>query len=146
MATTSMMTVRPSTKLVQPFYVLALLFAFLVLIYNNNRVPRQDWLFLLPVLLLLWTIVRHVRLSFTRLVIDSGKLRYESGMLSKSMRTMEIQKVQDVRVDQSFGQRVLGMGDLSIETAGGTSRLTMRGIDQPQKVAEQILEAAKKLS
>lgn len=138
------MIVRPSTKLVLPFYVLAALFALLVLIYNNNLVPRQDWLFLLPALLLLWTIVRHVRLSFTRLIVESGKLRYESGMLSKSMRTMEIHKVQDVRVDQSFGQRLLKTGDLSIETAGGTSRLTMKGIDQPQSVAEQILEAAGK--
>jgi Predicted membrane protein len=139
-----LMIVRPSTKLVLPFYVLAALFALLVLIYNNNLVPRQDWLFLLPALLLLWTIVRHVRLSFTRLIVESGKLRYESGMLSKSMRTMEIHKVQDVRVDQSFGQRLLKTGDLSIETAGGTSRLTMKGIDQPQSVAEQILEAAGK--
>ena len=144
MAANLVMIVRPSTKLVLPFYVLAVILALLVLIYNNNLVVRRDWLFILPVLLLLWTAVRHARLSFTRLIVDAGKLRYESGMLSKSMRTMEIHKVQDVRVDQSFGQRILSTGDLSIETAGGTSRLTMKGIDQPQKVAEQILEAAKK--
>jgi hypothetical protein len=36
------------------------------------------------------------------------------------------------------------MGDISIETAGESSRLTMSGIDRPQVVADQILEAAHK--
>ena len=57
---------------------------------------------------------------------------------------MEIKKVQDVRVDQTLGQRILGMGDISIETAGDSSRLTMRSIDRPQVVADQILDAAHK--
>ena len=55
---------------------------------------------------------------------------------------MEIKKVQDVRVDQSLGQRILGVGDISIETAGESSRLTMVSIDRPQAVADKILEAA----
>ncbi|HUS08299.1 MAG TPA: PH domain-containing protein [Bryobacteraceae bacterium] len=141
-----MLTVHPSTKLIQPFYLVAIVLGILVLLYNNSLAQPQYWMFLLPGLLLLWTILRHVRLSFTRLTIDAGKLRYESGMLSKSTRTMEIQKVQDVRVDQSVAQRLLGMGDISIETAGGTSRLTMQSVDHPQRIADQILEAAHKIA
>jgi hypothetical protein len=30
-------------------------------------------------------------------------------------------KVQDVRVDQTLGQRLLNIGDLSLESAGGTA-------------------------
>jgi uncharacterized membrane protein YdbT with pleckstrin-like domain len=63
-------------------------------------------------------------------------------MASRSTRTMEIHKVQDVRVDQSLTQRLLGTGNISIETAGETSRLTLVNIDRPQYVADRILEAA----
>ena len=44
-------------------------------------------------------------------------------------------------MDQSLGQRLFGVGDLSIETAGETSRLTVRSIDEPQEVADRIMEA-----
>jgi uncharacterized membrane protein YdbT with pleckstrin-like domain len=50
--------------------------------------------------------------------------------------------VQDVRVDQSATQRMFGIGNLSIETAGEASRLTIRNIDQPQSVADQVLAAS----
>lgn len=138
------LNVRPSGKLLVPFYVLAVLMAILIEIYRRGEDPKLVYLQAIPFCLLLWTVVRHLRLSFTTLTVTDGKLRYQSGVLSRSTRTMEIKKVQDVRVDQTLGQRMLGMGDISIETAGDSSRLTMTGIDRPQAVADQILEAAHK--
>jgi uncharacterized membrane protein YdbT with pleckstrin-like domain len=76
------------------------------------------------------------------LIIAAGKLRYETGMMSRSVRNMELAKVQNVRVDQSFMDRILDLGTISIETAGETSSLTMQGIEEPQQVANYILEAA----
>jgi uncharacterized membrane protein YdbT with pleckstrin-like domain len=136
------LNVRPSGKLLVPFYVLAVLLAILIEIYRKGQDPTLIYLQLIPFCILLWTVLRHMRLSFTTLTVSDGRLRYQSGVLSRSTRTMEIKKVQDVRVDQTLGQRMLGMGDISIETAGESSRLTMSGIDRPQAVAEQILEAA----
>jgi hypothetical protein len=48
--------------------------------------------------------------------------------------------VQDVTVRQSVAQRIYGIGDLTIETAGETSRLTFPNIDSPQQVADQIID------
>ena len=61
---------------------------------------------------------------------------------SKSTRNISLPKVQDARVDQSVIQRMFGVGNLSIETAGETSRLTIRNVDQPQQVADEILAAS----
>jgi uncharacterized membrane protein YdbT with pleckstrin-like domain len=58
---------------------------------------------------------------------------------------MELVKVQDVRFDQSFGQRIINTGDLSLETAGETSRIVMPSIDRPKEVAEHILELSRAL-
>src|SRR4051795_4865706 len=134
--------IRPSAKLLIPLYVLAVALAVLIEVYRKDRDPSLIYLHAIPVFLLVWTAVRHMRLSFTTLTVSGGKLRYQSGILSRSTRTMEIKKVQDVRVDQTLGQRMLGMGDISIETAGDSSRLTMTSIDRPQHVADEILDAA----
>ena len=56
---------------------------------------------------------------------------------------MELSKVQDVRFDQTFGQRIIGTGDLSVETAGGSSRIEMDSIDRPKDVAENILNLSR---
>jgi len=45
-------------------------------------------------------------------------------------------------VDQSMTQRMFGVGNISIETAGEASRLTLEDIDDPQTVAEQLLDRA----
>ena len=136
--------IRPSAKLLFPVYLAAIVLSILIEVYRKTGDPTLVYLHGIPAFLLLSTLVRHLSLNFTTLTVGGGKLRYQSGVLSRSTRTMEIKKVQDVRVDQTLGQRVLGMGDISIETAGDSSRLTMKSIDRPHSVADQILEAAHK--
>ena len=70
------------------------------------------------------------------------RLRYETGMTSKSTRTIQLSKVQDVRVDQSMAQRMFNIGNISIETAGEASRLTIENVDDPQALADEILNRA----
>jgi uncharacterized membrane protein YdbT with pleckstrin-like domain len=136
--------VRPSSKLLKPVYTLAFILIALAYGFNNNRTERMDWLVIPPALLLLWTVARHVNLRFTRLSVAGKKLRYETGMLSRSTRTMELTKVQDVRVDQTFFQRMLGLGNLTIQSAGETGQLTINNIDRPEAVGDFILESARK--
>jgi hypothetical protein len=40
---------------------------------------------------------------------------------------------------------MIGTGDLSLETAGETSRIVMPSIDRPKEVAEHILELSRAL-
>jgi len=137
--------IRPSTKLIKLAYWLAILLAAALQVYRSiGSAPRAVvvWLLLLPALILVWAAGAHIARRFTKLTVTAERLRYESGILSKSTRTMELAKVQDVRVDQSLGQRMLSLGNLSIETAGETSRMTIGNIDRPNEVAERILEAA----
>jgi uncharacterized membrane protein YdbT with pleckstrin-like domain len=136
--------VRPSSKLLKPVYTLSFILIALAYGYNNNRTERMDWLVIPPVLLLAWTMFRHLKLRFVSLTIAGKRLRYDVGMLSRSTRTMELAKVQDVHVDQTLFQRLLGLGNLTIESAGETGRLTIENIDRPHEVAEFILETARK--
>ena len=99
-------------------------------------------LMIAPPLLLLWPAMHALKRKFTRTVISGDRLRYETGLASKSTRTIQLSKLQDVKVDQRFSQRMFDVGDLSIETAGETSRLTIHNVDSPQALADEILNRA----
>lgn len=138
------LAISPSAKLLKPFYWIAAILAALIFFYSSNHGADLYWLLIVPGLIAAWAIARSILLRFTKLVIIGGKLRYETGVFSRSVRTMEIFKVQDVVVNQSFFDRILNLGTISIETAGETSRLSMAGVEEPQRVAEYILNAAHK--
>ena len=80
-----------------------------------------------------------LRRQFTKTTVSGDRLRYEAGTFSKSTRTIQLSKLQDVRVDQNLMQRMFGVGDLSLETSGETSRLTIENVDSPQNVADELL-------
>lgn len=146
------MQVRQSLKGVKIAYALVAVLAAAIVAYwysaSSSPLPAEVPLWaplLAPAALLLLTAIRHLRRRTTSLDVQGERLRYESGLFSKTSRIMELSKVQDVRFDQTFGQRIIGTGDLSVETAGETSRIVMPSIDRPRAVAEHILELSRAL-
>lgn len=136
--------IHPSMKFIKAGYAVTLLVAAvgIVLTYRNLPDNYPTWLPALWVLLLIWPVKRHIQQRAVKLTISGDKLRYETGLASKSTRIIQLSKVQDVRVVQTFMQRILGVGDISIETAGENSRLIVENLDQPQRLAEQITDAS----
>jgi len=139
--------IRPTMKFIKLGYV-AVALAIVAALIGFSMIPADNewkdrpWILILPVLLAIWPARRHARRQFTKATIAGDKLRYEVGVLSKSTRNISLPKVQDARVDQSVTQRMFNVGNLSIETAGEASRLTIHNIDRPQVVADQILAAS----
>ena len=137
--------IRPTFKFIRLGYIaVALLVAAALVAWALGVAPQMPYIAAACAVLFLWPAMRHIRRNFSKLIFTGDKLRYETGALGKSTRTIQLSKVQDVRVDQSFWQRVLGVGDLSIETAGETSRLTVFEVDQPQSIADHIIEASQR--
>ncbi len=141
------MLIRPSVKFIMLGYVLCVLLeiAIGVAVYSNaDKLEKYMLEFsVVPFLLAMFVAIRHIQRRVTRITVLSDRLRYESGFFSKTTRTVELAKVQDVRVDQTLSQRMMNMGDISLETAGSSSRLVMAAIDRPQEAADHILELAR---
>ena len=140
------MQLRPSLKFIKLSYVLCLVLAVALGVYllvDDNHPDYTVWGFVVPAILLFFTAVRHIQRRLVKVTIMGDRLRYESGLFSKSTRTIELAKLQDVRVDQTLGQRMVNIGDLSLETAGGTSRIEIDSIDRPQEAADHILELSR---
>lgn len=139
--------IQPTMKFIKVGYAAVLLVIVagaigFSMIPQDSEWKGRPWIMAVPALLLIWPIRRHVARQFTKATITGDKLRYEVGALSKSTRNISLPKVQDARVDQSVTQRMFGVGDLAIETAGEASRLTIRNVDRPQQVADEILAAS----
>jgi uncharacterized membrane protein YdbT with pleckstrin-like domain len=139
--------IRPSSMLMKAKYALAALLTGVVLyLWKSQEQIYFLALLIIPLYLVITATSQMVKIRFTTMQISGDRLKYEAGMASKTSRSIPLHKVQDVTVNQSMGQRILGLGDLSIETAGETSRLTIEQISSPRVIAEQILDIVAKLN
>ena len=84
-----------------------------------------------------------LRLNLTKLTIAPPQLNFESGLLTKTQRSFNLSKIQDVRVEQSIIERLFGIGTITIDTASVGGSVRMEAIDSPRQVAGQILAAAR---
>ena len=141
----SEMIIRPTMKFIRLGYAVVVVIVVALVVATMRMQwppwipsPWQPWIPWLPALLLLWPLKRHLRNRLTKMTILDDRLRYETGLLSRTTRTILISRVQDVTVHQRVGQRIFEVGDLSIETAGEASRLTISQIDRPQEIADHI--------
>jgi uncharacterized membrane protein YdbT with pleckstrin-like domain len=145
------MVIRPTMKFIYLGYAsVVVVVVALVVVLEHVPMPAwippalQPWIPWLSILLVLWPLKRHLRNRLTKMTILDDRLRYESGLMNRTTRTILISKVQDVTVHQRISQRLFGVGDVSIETAGGSSRETIFNIDRPQEIADHINEHSRK--
>jgi membrane protein YdbS with pleckstrin-like domain len=137
--------IRPTLKFVKAgAIVAALIFLALEIAYLAEwRDQAPAWVMALPPLILLWPLVRWVKLRVARIVVSGDRLRYEIGIVSKDVRTIELSKLQYVRVHQGPMQRMFRVGDLGFETAGQGTWEQIRHVENPQQLADELMNRAK---
>ena len=140
------LVVRPTAKFIKAGAILAVIFVLGLEIAYLAKWRHNESLTWVPIaapLVLLWPAQRWLRRRFTKATFTADhRLRYEVGITSKTTRNIQLYKVQDARVDQRLIQRLWKVGNLSIETAGGASRLIIPNVDNPQALADDIMTRA----
>ena len=139
------MEVRESLKAIKAGYLLCVLAELALAGLWYWQQPNVTFWAVAPIpaVMAVFVAIRHIRRRMTKITISTETLHFETGLLSKATRTVELAKVQDVRVSQTLMQRIFGIGDASLETAGSSSRIVMDSIDRPQDVANHILDMAR---
>ena len=80
-----------------------------------------------------------LRCKGTQLTITSERTRLRKGILSKSITEVWHQDVRNVQLNQTFFQRLLGVGSLGISSAGQAGlEISVSGIPDPDRVKELI--------
>lgn len=134
-----MLVIRPTARYIKlATLLLVIAVAALDAAYYMSRPRLPAWPMAVPLVLLVWPAVRALRRHYTRAVLYDDRLHYEVGAGARTTRTIPLAKIQDVRVSQTVLQRMFGVGDISVETAGEASRLTIPRVENPQSVADRI--------
>jgi uncharacterized membrane protein YdbT with pleckstrin-like domain len=102
------------------------------------------WAPAILLVLLVPPIKMHLARRMVTLRFHDDHLTLESGFLSRVRRTVDMAKIQDVTVRQTLGQRMLGVGDLMLESAGESGAMAIANVDGPRAIADEILASSKR--
>ena len=92
----------------------------------------------LLVLSLLMFVVRGIRARADEFVVTDRRVLHKVGVFAHETRQCPLERIQDVTVDQSFWGRLLGYGDLAIETASERGQILFPTIEHPEKLRTAI--------
>jgi len=84
-------------------------------------------------------IYHHIQHNHTIYKLTTVKIEIRSGLFSKTSRNIPLRHIQDVLVSETFQGRLIGVGDVMIDTAADESKIPMRNIKSPRKYADLIL-------
>ena len=101
----------------------------------------------LGVAVVLWLVLAvppFVRWQFTRFVLTTDRLITRSGVIAKHSKEIPLERINDVAFSQSVLDRVLGAGDLLIESAGERGQGRIQNVRNPERVQLMIYEESEK--
>jgi uncharacterized membrane protein YdbT with pleckstrin-like domain len=85
-----------------------------------------------------WFGLYYARWVTTHFVITSDRLIYRHGVLSKHGIEIPLERVNTVFFSQTIVERILGSGDLVIESAGEQGRQSFANVRKPSAVQNEI--------
>ena len=89
--------------------------------------------------MLLATVVgRVLRWSTTHFVLTTERLIFRSGVVAKFGREIPLERINDVTFSQSLFERLIGAGDLLLESAGEHGQSRFDNIRDPEAVQLEI--------
>jgi uncharacterized membrane protein YdbT with pleckstrin-like domain len=95
-------------------------------------------LLLLVVVSLVWFVVRYAKWATTTFVVTTDRLIHRHGVVSKSGREIPLERLNDVSFHSTIFQRMLGAGDLLIESAGERGQQLFASFPHPEQTQNLI--------
>jgi len=89
-------------------------------------------------LFLVLVVPRVVTWATTHFVVTSDRLIFRHGLIAKYSKEIPLERLNDVTFSQSFFERLIGAGDLQIESAGEHGQSTFEDIRRPEAVQLEI--------
>ena len=92
------------------------------------------------VVFILWPVRDTVRYLTSHFVVTSDRVIHRQGWIAKSSMEIPLEALNDVRFHQGVFERVIGAGDLIIESAGERGRQVFEDIREPEHVQKTIYQ------
>lgn len=110
----------------------------------------NDALRILAVVLMLaslvWVGARYARWTTTNFVVTTDRLIYREGVLGKRGKEIPLERLNDIAVRQSLFERMIGAGDVTIESGGERGQQVFSDIRKPFLVQNVIYSEIERAS
>lgn len=93
------------------------------------------------ILAVAWLAVDYIKWRTTYFVLTSHRLIYREGVVGRHGVEIPLERVNNVNFSQSIWQRMIGVGDLLIESGGEDGESTFTHIGRPENV-QNLIHAA----
>lgn len=87
-----------------------------------------------------WPLPRLVRWATSHFVVTTDRLIHRSGLIAKHSMEIPLEKISDVRFSQGVLERMIGAGDLIIESPGEFGQETFSNVRRPEEIQKLIYE------
>jgi uncharacterized membrane protein YdbT with pleckstrin-like domain len=85
-----------------------------------------------------WLGLRYLKWASSNFVLTTDRLIDRQGILRKHVREIPLERINDLSITQSFFERLIGAGDVMIESAGERGQEPFADLPKPQAVQNAI--------
>jgi uncharacterized membrane protein YdbT with pleckstrin-like domain len=117
-----------------------LLLAFIgVLMLSGSVQTVAGWAWaILAVIWAGWLAIKYVQWQYTHFVVTDDRVIFRTGMLSKHGVEIPLERINNINFDQRIFERLIGAGDLDIESAGREGQSHFEDVRHPDGVQQEI--------
>lgn len=105
---------------------------------DATNTAKMVWGAVVTVAWIVLAVVPAMRRQFTMFVLTTDRLITRSGIIAKESREIPLERINDVTFTQSVVERMLGAGDLLIESAGERGQTRITDVRKPEQVQLMI--------
>src|SRR5437867_9822736 len=130
--------------LVRPFVIPALIALVVAAVVNLvsagpvNGGPRTLITLLLVGGAALWAVFAWLVRISSSLTVTNQRVIQEEGVLRRRSNVIPVDRIQDITIKQTVTGRVLGYGDIEIDTAGVVANETFTYLSDPEQNRDQL--------
>src|SRR5205807_5798026 len=109
-----------------------------IVVVPNSSLP--GWIYPLAILIgLLLILIPWIKTKRVRYRITNYRIDFDRGLLSRTIDTLELWHVEDLKFYQSFLNRLLDVGTITIISHDDTTpKLYLNGLPNPREIFRQL--------
>jgi len=92
----------------------------------------------LAVVWALWLLTKFMSWWFTHFVVTSDRVIYRHGVLAKHGVEIPLERIMNINFSQRIFERIIGAGDLQIDSAGAEGQSYFSNVRHPDGVQQEI--------
>jgi membrane protein YdbS with pleckstrin-like domain len=133
-------SITPAFYEVLPSYLLAVVLSLIVTMGVAYARGSLGIALIAAAILFIRPIFRHIRLRRTVYTLTATKLEIRTGILSKDAKNIPLRHIDNVEVSETLKERLIGIGDVLIDSAALDTKMALNNIRDPRKYADMIMD------